>query len=106
MLDAQAKALHQAKAGAIHQARHEPHVPLHLAQDGPDLLSRQDDREPLGPARADDGAQVSELLAEYVPVEQREGRSAPDFAWIAATLLPMGRCVRNALTSGSRISEG
>ena len=73
VLDAQAKALHQAKIGTIHQAHHEPHVRPHMAQDGSNLLSRQDDRKPLRPLRADDGAQVSQLSVEYVQVEKEKG---------------------------------
>jgi len=58
---AQARALHQAKAGAVHERSHQPQVAAELAEDGLHLVARDDHRQAPWCACADETGKLPHL---------------------------------------------
>jgi hypothetical protein len=66
-------AFQQAQSGPVQDGRHEPRRSLELVQDGPDLLTGEDDRKPPRDLGAHDTVEPWDVSLEYRAVEEQQG---------------------------------
>ena len=76
ILDPQADAFHQARAGAIKQLGHNFEGAAEMLQEGEDFLAGEDDREALG---AFDGREQNRLdfLVQDMTIQEEDGTQGP-----------------------------
>jgi hypothetical protein len=105
VLDAERDALAETKVRPVHEAGDDPDVALEPGEHGFDLRGAQDDGEPVGPPRADERTQLTQIPPEHATI-QEEQRAERLPCVEALTFRSVARWVRNWLTCSSSRCSG